>query len=165
MKLKFKNRDGNLMVEAIVGISISIIGLLGIVAMLSKSLAISKDVSQKFVATYLAAEGIEVIKSLIDKNYVDGQPWNKDIRDGEWEVVYGGSSLQRATGRFLYFDPQTGIYNYDTTKIQTPFQRIASTTAIGSDEIKVVSVVSWTERGVPKSVKLEDHFFNWRITP
>jgi hypothetical protein len=160
-----KNRQGSLMVEALVAISVSVIGFLGVFDLLSRSLAINKDINQKFVATYLAAEGIEIVKSLIDTNYANGRSWNGGLSDGFWEAAYDASSLTpQNQPSFLYFDPITGIYNYDTSKNQTLFQR---TISIQNDPqgrwIKVISRVQWNERGTRKEIKLEDRFFDWRF--
>jgi len=153
------------MVESLVAISVSVIGLLGVLGLLSRSLAINKDVTQKFVATYLAAEGIEIVKSIIDANYANRRPWNNGLSNGNWEAAYNDSRLtpQGRQPNFLYFDPTTGIYNYDRKKNQTPFQRTILIQNVSQGQIKVISRVQWTERGIGKEVKLEDKFFDWRI--
>ncbi len=150
------------MIESMVAISISTIGLLGIVGLLSQSLALNKDVGQKFVATYLAAEGIEVVKNLIDTNYTRGRSWNRGLNSGNWEVVWDDTSLERDDDRYLFFDPDSGAYNYNSSGNQTQFKRQVMIDNISADEIKVVSRVNWSDRGDPKAVSLEDHFFNWR---
>src|SRR3990167_7505221 len=97
--MKFlKESGGNLMIESIVAISVTVIGFLGVVGLLSRSISVNKDAGQKFVSTYLSAEGIEVVKSLIDKNYVrqsEGEtiPWNGGIRTGNYEVSYDSAGL------------------------------------------------------------------------
>ena len=72
-ELRIKDRKGNLLIESIVAISVIVISFLGILSLLSRSLGINKDVSYKFIATYLAAEGIEITKSLIDKSFTDAR--------------------------------------------------------------------------------------------
>ena len=79
-----QNLEGQAMIESIVAISVSVVGLLGIIAMLNYSLNTNRDVGRKFVATYLAAEGIEIVKSLIDKNYTDDISWNSCVSNGEY---------------------------------------------------------------------------------
>ncbi len=167
MKNFFKNREGNLLVESIVGISIAVVGLLGILGLLSRSLAINKDVGQKFVATYLAAEGIEVVKSLIDKDYADGNAWNTTVTGGSYEVSYDSTVLGAVSGNPLLFDPANGKYSYAGGN-PTLFTRTVDVLEIdnngdgGTDEIKVNSVVQWLARGVTQEIDLEDHFFDWR---
>ena len=61
-----KGDDGNLMIESIVAITLIVIGILGIMSLLAKSANLSHYVSHSFEATYLAAEGIEMVKNTLD---------------------------------------------------------------------------------------------------
>ena len=47
---------GSILIESIVGISVSVIAMAGIFGLLSRSIAINKNLGQKLTATYLAAE-------------------------------------------------------------------------------------------------------------
>ena len=154
------------MVESIVALSVATVGILGVLGLLSRSLGINKDVGQKFIATYLAAEGIEVVKSLIDKDLVDGNSFNATVSGGDYEVNFDDTVLASYSDRFLNFDSATGIYGYGSGSA-TPFRRKITITEIdlnggGTDEIKVNSSVTWAVRGGTETVNLEDHFFNWR---
>jgi hypothetical protein len=171
-ELRIKGRKGNLLVESIVAISVVIIGFLGVLGLLSRSLGINKDVSQKFIATYLAAEGIEVVKSLIDKDFVDGSPWNSCCSNGTWEVAYDDTVLTAAPvppnpPTSLLFDEADGSYNYLSGE-PSLFTRVVEISEFDrngdsrTDEIKVNSKVSWSRRGVDQEINLEDRFFDWR---
>ncbi|KKU94355.1 MAG: hypothetical protein UY26_C0002G0137 [Candidatus Jorgensenbacteria bacterium GW2011_GWA1_48_13] len=166
-----KNRKGNLLIESIIALSVATIGILGVLGLLSRSLGINKDVSQKFAATYLAAEGVEVVKSLIDKNFADSDAWNEGIGDCgfptcDYEVVFNDAALSGFSDHFLNFDSTNGTYSYGDG-VPTPFKRKIVITAIdlnggGDDELKVNSSVTWAVRGGTETVDLEDHFFDWR---
>lgn len=171
------SENGQLMVESIVAISVGMMGLLGILTMLGYSLHTNRDVGRKFVATYLAAEGIEAVKSLIDKNYMtSGCSWNggttgcisiaQDQGDG-YQVSYDSYSLEQPGGPLL-FNSNNSTYGYSGGN-PTPFTRIITIgekdndNKSGTDEIIVHSIVSWTENGISEEVNLEDHFFDWRL--
>ncbi len=164
-----KNRRGNLLIESLVSISVILIGFLGVFGLLSRSLGLNKDVSQKFVATYLAAEGIEVVKSLIDKSFVDELAWNDCCGSGSWEVAYDSTVLAAAPVEptSLLFDEADGSYNYETG-VPSPFTRTVEISEFDRnddgwpDEIKVNSKVNWVRRGTAEEINLEDHFFDWR---
>ena len=149
------------MIEAIIALSITLIGFTGVIGILTRSLALNKDISQKFIATYLAAEGIEVVKGLIDYNNANYLSWNRGITAGNYEVSHNSTALVSDTGSFLKFTSSTGIYSY-TAGTDTPFKRTITIESPHIGEISVVSLVSWSERGAYKQVDLEDHFFDWR---
>ncbi len=150
------------MVESIIAINIVIVGLLGVLSLLSNSLALNRDVGQKFVATYLAVEGVEVVKNLIDTNYANRRAWNDGIAEGVYAVSYDSASLRDDNlGDLLLVNE--GIYNYAVGKA-TGFTRDINIeeNPENENEIKVVSTVKWlTKKGLQR-IDLEDHFFNWR---
>ena len=90
---KSGSRTGQILIEAIIALSALTIGFLGILALLSSSLSLNRVISDNYTATYLAAEGIEVVKNAIDRNYIlqaGGSlvPWNNNLSEGTYEVEY-----------------------------------------------------------------------------
>lgn len=192
MKLKSKklNSRGSILIEAMIAISVVSIGLLGVTNLLSYSIRTNARVESQLVATYLAAEGIEVTKNIIDKNYSDiGEAkaqgraydsWNSDIRNGSFEMEYDSVSLGASIGdgrfseRNLFFNPEQGLYYYGVSGdggLMTGFKRtvmIEEVVDVDCDEtrvdaLRVVSRVEWQANdGSPEEVSLEDHFFDWR---
>lgn len=153
---------GYILVESIVAISIILTGLLGIFSLLSQSLGLNRVVGDRYVGTYLAAEGIEIVKNIIDTNVVNGRPYNAGLSSGAFEVEYGDTALTPSSRRKMKFDSDKRLYNYLTGK-DTRLYREVRIQLIGSEEIKVHSVVSWSSRGGGSfEVDLEDHFYNWR---
>jgi type II secretory pathway pseudopilin PulG len=171
------NNKGQLLIEAMVAMGIVSVGLLGAFSLLSNSLAISKVTSNQYVGTYLAAEGIEVAKNMLDTNIVtdsgawNSPPWNEDGH--QFTLQYnsltpgscppGSCPINMTTT--LLFDPATGLYNYETG-IPTTFTRVITIHDLPSgDEIQVDSKVSWTDPGgTTDSVNLEDDFYDWAQT-
>ena len=167
LSFKFQENRGQLLIEAMVGIGIVMVGLLGIVSLISRSASLNRVVSNQLIATYLASEGIEITKNFIDNNIIQFNPWNSGLTTaGRFNVDYKSSNLQDVPfeeNRALLLDSNTGFYSYQQIGNPTPFVRIINIGLIGSDEIKVNSVVNWTDRGGAQfEVNLEDHFFNWR---
>ena len=146
-------------------ISILTVGFLGIVTLLSRALALNRVVADNYAATYLAEEGIEVAKNIIDTNSRRGG-WNSGIVPGDYEVDYTSTALSTRyeSDHTLLMDPDTRQYSYAGT-IETPFSRRVTVSFVGdgSQEVKVISEVVWETRGGGISkVKLEDFFYNWR---
>lgn len=163
-KKTFNSNNGQVMVEALVAITVVVIGLFAVFALLLRSLTLNRLSADQFISANLAAEGIEVVKNLIDKNTIQNKPWNLGIEAGDYQVSYNDTSLTTVfiDGAPLKFDKDTGYYNY-VSGDNTRFVRKISVSLPGSDEIKVISNVKWiTTGGLELNATLEDHFFNWR---
>lgn len=159
-----KNQSGQILIEALVAITIATVGLLGIFNFLSRSLSLNRVVADRYVATNLAAEGIELVKNLIDTNVIQGLPWNSGLASGDFEMDYTDAALRPYSppGDPLRLDSLTGYYSYSTGE-NTNQRRKISIDNISPNEIKVVSRVDWVTRdNATFNIELEDHFFNWR---
>ena len=170
---RFKVR-GQLLIEALIAISLIVIGLLGIFALLSQSLGLRRVVSEQYVATYLASEGVEVIKNMIDSNHVkilQGQAiaWNAGLtpaNNSTYEIDHNDTILQADTDRLLKYNPVTGLYGYTSGENSIFERQITLNCSSPCNEITVNSRVSWITRGGGSfSVDVEDHFYDWVSSP
>ncbi len=103
-------------------------------ALLSSSLSFNRKITDNYIATYLAGEGIEFTKNILDHNVmlVNGFPsstppiapcttcaWNDGFAGGgDFEADYQGQQLSPYTGQPLLLDPGGQGYVYglgDTT--------------------------------------------------
>lgn len=158
---RYQSVRGQLLVEAIIALSILVVGFLGIVGLLSRSFFLNRVVSDNYTATFLASEGIEVAKNMVDHNFMAGLPWNTGFFNSDFEVEYSSIGLMPYLNRRLRVEPFTNLYSYSGT-LQTNFRRRIRITLIGSDELQVNSIVSWTTGSAQSRINLEDHFFDWR---
>lgn len=170
----FSRRKGQMLIEAIVAITVLSVGLLGIVSLLSNSLGLNRVISEQYTATYLAAEGIEVVKNAIDHDTIlraggSSVAWNQNLSPGAYEVEYGSAApFAPNQDRFLCFDDQIKLYSYSACgapgSAQTNFKRRIVIEWLSSDEMRVVSIVNWKTRGGGNfTTNVEDHFTNWRL--
>lgn len=165
--------------------------MIGILSLLAQSLYLSKTVQNETIATYLAAEGIELSKSIIDHDvYAQrasvpgvtgwgvGDPDTAFGSGGEFQFDYtictGPSSpcgivplasIGPPDVRPIGFNPITHLYYYGAPET-TPFSRVIKvsvpTAAPGNNELDVQSIVTWsTGPFTTQSVQLEDVFYNW----
>lgn len=168
-----EKQNGQLMIESMVAISMVTIGLLGIITLLIRSSQWNRDVGMKLQATYLAAEGIEVVKNIIDTNIAgmlsrDGGlvSWNSSLNDGTYEVDYKTTkeNVSEASEplRVLGFYPESG-YGYSVSageRKESPFRRKVTVSWKAGNKVLVRAEVFW---GLPeKKVVLEDVFTFWR---
>jgi len=192
---KFISSDlmaGQTLVEVIVALSLLSIGFLGMFKLISDSFGFSRLINDQYRATYLAAEGIEVVKNIIDTNIISSPPWNSGFADGYYEVEYRTDTFDQASqslwkakylgdltvsfddifnnaARPLTFDPVSFLYDYESSEV-TPFKRVIrikldpnTPHPPDGEAIEVNSVVRFKIRGgSTQEVALEDHFYNWR---
>ncbi len=165
-------KRGYLLIESMVAITVIVVGLLGIFALLSRSLSLNRVINDRYVASYLAAEGIEIIKNLIDNNVLAGDAWNKNLNEGNYQFDYSTAILPASCGgicdKVFYWDAGQKIYGLDPTGQKTNFVRKISIKPIAdqsglTQSLQVNSVVDWKTRGGASfSINLEDHFYNYR---
>jgi Tfp pilus assembly protein PilV len=164
--------SGQIMVETMVALAMVVIGLLGFLSLLSYSIGLNKVVADQYVATYLASEGIEIIKNIEDTNVVNQVEYNTNLvgtNPSYYEVSSQPPNVQITSVSAdisslhpLKFDSTTKLYSY-TGDVATPYTRQIKITYPTSDEMVVQSIVRWTTRGgIQSIVTLEDHFYNWR---
>lgn len=162
---------GQIMIEAIVALTLLVFGTLGIYSLISSSLSLTRTTGNQYVAANLAMEGIEVVKNLLDRNIADGDPtttWNSGLTGcqttaGGCSVAWDSLAVGSSQNSVLKFDNTTGLYNYSSGR-NTTFKRLITIDSISADELKIVSDVSWTDRNnISFNVKLENRAFNWRV--
>jgi hypothetical protein len=149
-------------------LALVVTGLLGIVTLYTRSLALNRDVIHQAIAAGLAAEGIEVVKNMLDAGIVEGQGWN--LTDEVFEIQYDSRSPinlppgQTMSARPLRFSSTNNTYSYDSSGVETSFKRTMRTAVRGSqnEEYQVNAIITWSVRGEEKTLNAEDHFFNWR---
>lgn len=162
---KLTAQKGQIMLEALVALSVILIGILGIFSLTSRSLSLNTVAGSQYVASNLAAEGIEIVKNIIDGNIMQGRAFNI-LLPGDYQVDFDSKELSPySSGAMLNFNPETGLYGYSGGD-PTTYKRKINVTYVpqdGADEMKVTSTVNWTTRDNAEfEVTVEDYFYNWR---
>jgi len=169
------SRRGQTLVEALVAISILTTGFVGIVALLNKSFQLNRTTTNDTQATYLASEGIEITKNLIDHDIYSGLPGNDYFGQSFPSTghYYGidfrttttaGLTVSNATNTTpLYYDSNNHLFSYDSSAgTQTKFVRdIWVGRSSDGYELDVRSTVTWSDAASSNSITLEDHFYDW----
>lgn len=173
-KLRSKSRSGQSLVEAMIAISLLLVGFMGAITLINRSIGLTRVVADQYVGTYLAAEGIEVVKSLVDANYLASRPFHDGfescVNTCEWQLQYDSTwesgRPQAYTGRTFWYDPLNGTYTYTPFGTETSFTRKVNVTLGGptGNELMVESRVEWRSRGGgTAAVTLEDRFYDWYL--
>jgi Tfp pilus assembly protein PilV len=173
---KEKNISGNsgqMMVEAMVALSVITVGILGVFTLTSRSIAYNRIAADRYVAVNLANEGIELTKNLIDRNIMTNNSWNylpcnsgaDCSASGNYEIDYNDAGLTslNSTGRYLYFSKNgSGYYRYveGSEQANTQFKRIITIDNKTPRHIKATSKVTWSSRGSSYNFSVEDDFYD-----
>lgn len=167
-----KKEDGSLFAESMIAISLALVGLLGIISLLTVSIRHTNDSHARFVASFLAIEGVEVVKNIIDGYAAAGLSWNNvlsNVSQGTYKVQYDSDGLVLDDGQYLNFNRADGIYHYGAGE-ETVYRR---TVKVEHEEsnwgtenttfIKVTSKVTWRILDRPEmSAEAISTFYEWR---
>lgn len=155
------NFKGFTLLEVIVAIFILTVGTGAAFALIQQTLISTSLVEDRFIASYLIQEGMEIVKNLRDKAWLEDEIWDTYLPAGDWQADYSSQTLNP-------FDPNNslridsdGFYSY-SSGTSTKFQRKISISEKTQDKMKVSAQVSWLERGKTHSLEALEYITNWR---
>lgn len=157
MSIKKNSKEkGQVLVEVMVALSVTLISITGFLGLLKTSFALNTVSSKNYTATYLAIEGIEIMKQFVDNKFFDDtQAFNDGlIHNACYRVSYNQTNPVQvicATPQPVVMKYGSGVFN---RTIRVRFEE-------GGDVIAVASEVTWTDKGTNFEVVLEDRFYNW----
>jgi len=70
---------GFTLLEVIIAIAILIVGLIGLMVLVSATISASSVSASRLLAANLAQEGIELVRGIRDSNWLQGQAWDTGI--------------------------------------------------------------------------------------
>jgi len=153
------------LIETIVAVFILTSGVLGMVALINQTISIAPQSSSQLAASYLAQEGLELVRNIRDVNWLEWRQnteilWDDGLTscaDG-CQIDFSSGELAPYTGEFLTFripDPPSYQYGYFIFK-----RKITIVSAL--DKLLVSSEVAWQERGRDHVVTAETELYDWR---
>ncbi len=182
-KIAANYQKGFTLVEVLTALFLIIVGIGSGYALINQSLAATKSAALSVTAAYLGKEGIEIARSIRDDNYLkilyseagyDGDDsWRSGLyctasddcpvlvncEDG-CTADYNSVALSTThTGDRLEYESLNGFYSY--SGIQETLYERTITVVPGSDYLKVSVLVEWNERGINRSLTVEENLYNW----
>ena len=187
MRLFFNNRQGQGMVEAVFAIGILLIVVSAVLALTTSNVSGNQESEFQIVANNLAREGIEVVRSLRDTNWLSGRPWTIRLFDSvdnrarvEFTETQNTWSLNFTTIDYKLYISPSGLYSHQLAGNKlSVYERYVVIEYIcdnaGSEQIafpcapseqqvgiKITAHVDWLEHNRQRHIKLEDLLYAWK---
>ncbi len=185
---QLSTHQGFTLVEVLVSISIFMIAIVAMVVVSAQGINNTAFAKNQLTASYLAQEGIELVRNARD-NYIQniqlfsdfstdfGNYCINDLLNGgnftgctiDPMIVSGGAAILAATEHCINECPvllydQEGFYTYvSNTGVPTQYRRTITVDIIdAAQEVRVTSKVSWRQGQSTPSVSATENLFNWR---
>ena len=173
-------KKGFTILEVILAITILTLAVGGSFVLVSRAIASVSVAQSKLIASYLAQEGIEIVKNIRDTNWLTpGKDWAEELEEGTYEVNYEDYlNLRLDTcdppcdydNNLSFLKINGEFYNYDPDGEDTKFKRritISNREDLDGDEeidrLKVLVEVFWQDRGriYPPAIA-QEYLYDWK---
>lgn len=178
--MMYRPLQGFTLVETMVAVAVLAIALVGPFAAVNNSLNASYVARDQLIASSLAQEGMEYVRSIRDDNYLNGRTWADGLSSlgcyGTTPSQYcsidptRGDIHQASNAMTAYssrssvpalYVSATGLYNQQSSGTVTRFTRTVQLQAVGDHEINATLVVSWISSHQSYSVTITDTLDDW----
>lgn len=156
------------LVETLVAIAILVVGIVGPMSIAARSLQTAFYAREEMMATYLAQEGLEIVRRhrdsfVLENSTLNTHDWLPSISSNTCTAPNGcgvdwngdlstARSCSSAANCRLYFDENSGLYSYESGTL-SPFTRTIWISGVDSSRRVAVWVeVSW-ESGLFRTTK------------
>jgi hypothetical protein len=158
IKSLIKNK-GFTLLEVVLASFLLFLFLAGTFSLLSTGVFSLTTMRNRFLAFYLAQEGIEIVKNIRDTNFLQNNPWLSGIGTGDKEADYQSSNLSNFLNNYLKKNNQ-GFFQYSDGE-NTIFKRKITISQIDPNKVQVRVEITWSEKGVQKNFTIVDEISNW----
>lgn len=178
------NKRAFTLIETLIALLIFATAITSMIAITSHGITNMTSVKNKYIANYLAEEGLELVRYVRDDLYVKGQSFLPNFTDTiscangcNADPILLFQNQGRLSDVFIECNPlencrvrtdADGYYrgNLSSTDLTT-FTRVITvdTDGVASDQVEhelhVKSVVTWQEGLITHLVSSEEHLFDW----
>lgn len=161
------------LLETLVAVAVLLMALLGPFSIAQQALRSAYYARDQVTAYYLAQEGVEFVRAVRDKNYLEGNGWLDGIEavctDGPCTVDFTRTDIENAYTACplgvcppLKVSPTGNLFNH-STGADSPFTRsVRITTSPTNPELRIINVtISWKSAGVSRVFTIQERLFNW----
>jgi len=176
--MKKKSEMGQVLNEAIVAMGIVTIGVVAVFGFVTRAISQGRYIADQAAAVNLAAEGVEVVKNILDANALrpPGSSWSNGLNppsaayyqlDYKSRTLTGLSVVPNYGGSYPYgltsIGFQNGFYAYGIGTPSSFVRTVFVENIPGGSQIRVTSRVDWRGRNQRlNNVSIASDMFDWR---
>lgn len=159
---------GFTLIEVLAAMFIVVMGVVGIFGLVTRTVSSTSSMNSQLVASYLAQEGLEMVRNIRDANFLKIHKGGV----GQWDdglmscaAGCGADYNDVALGSFqnTLLKLNNGFYTYDAGT-DTIFTRKITIESVPPDLLKVSVDVLWQDKGKAYAVQGATNLYNW-LTP
>ena len=163
------NNKGFTIIEMMAALLMVSLGVMGVFSLVIQSVSYINNSASRLTATYLAQEGIEIVRNIRDSNILrinsgEGGEWDDNLSFGSdyYNFDYRSQSIPDNThcSGLNYLSVNNDFYTC-SSNVGAKFQRKVRINQLSSDKIEVVVVVSWTEKQRINTVSAQEIIYKW----
>ena len=162
------NNKGFSLIEVITAIFILTVGIGGSFSLIYQTLSAVYGVRSELEASFLAQEGVEIVKNLRDNAWLESRAatstsWlaNLSQAGGNYEADYSSQYLSQAYSSSDYLKINSDGYYNSSSGDNTNFTREISRTNVSTTTVKVVVTVNWRTAGKSRSLQVVENITDW----
>ncbi|MFH1714139.1 MAG: prepilin-type N-terminal cleavage/methylation domain-containing protein [Candidatus Nealsonbacteria bacterium] len=163
------NKKGFTIIEVIIAVFVITVGVGAAVILISQTIGLVNTTSSKLIASYLAQEGIEIVRNIRDGNFLilASEPatiWTDNILDvgcpsNVYEADYLSQTLSCISGTGQKLKVDSNYYNYLSGSETNFIRKIIINPDV--DKIDVLVEVSWQDKGSINKVTAQANLYDW----
>jgi len=163
---KHTSSIGFTLIEIIITISILLFGIVMVYGPFATIVLLTDNISSRFTASYLAQEGLEIVRNLRDNNFISKVAWTQGLAScsagcqADYKTVTTSQLTPYNSNTFFGLNSD-GFYSYDVGSTPTMFTRKITITTVSTDVINVDVLVYWTYQGKTLSAEANEYLYNW----
>lgn len=163
--MKKNTNHGFTLIEVLLAVFIFMVGISSLSITINMAVSSITETKSKLIASYLAQEGIEIVRNIRDSNWLvqrdnPGFAWDSGLALGDYEADYQNQALLGYAGRYLNSDGN-GFYSY-SAGTATKFKRKIAISDKTANSLKVSSRVDWEVRTRPYNIEVVEYLYNWK---
>lgn len=152
------SNKGFTLIEVLLSVFIITVAVLGLYNGISYSFNSVEKAKDKFIAAYLAEEGLELVKNIRDSNFVANRAnWKEGLNCVSCKMDINDTALNTINPTSPLLIDENGFYNY-SSGTKTIFSRKIVISDVNDNKIKVSVIVYYAD----EEFLLEQYLYNWK---